>query len=220
MLNKFSNKKTSDSYQAYEGGGLTADSLKKLNKGNRINDSDQEDDRKSKASVETQIHGLKLFDKYGPLFADLTKRTFIDTHLDVISIVISYDSKFCVAIVNNKDEHFELQGISLLTFEPAWKIVYKGTYIKMNLVEQNDAGTIFAVAYQDNGMFRVSVVTNKGEEIDNLDVNTLLALDDLSKPITGFWEPLITVAFIPGDNLFISAYHRKQKKQFHFTYSY
>lgn len=47
-----------------------------------------------------------------------------------------------------------------------------------------------------------------------------LSLNDGSKPITGFSEPLITCAFIENDNVFIQCYHRKQKKQYHFTYSY
>jgi len=49
---------------------------------------------------------LKEFNKYGELFQDLTKRTYIDTQLEVVNIVITYDSKFCIAIVNDKDEHF------------------------------------------------------------------------------------------------------------------
>jgi len=48
----------------------------------------------------------------------------------------------------------------------------------------------------------------------------LLSIDDKSKPVTGFWEPLISVAFIPDDNLFVSCYHRFQRRQYHFTYSF
>lgn len=90
----------------------------------------------------------------------------------------------------------------------------------MNLIEQDYAAKYFAVAYQDNGKFFLSVVSNTGEELDNLNVSKLLALDDQSKPITGFWEPLITCSFIQDDNLFVSCYHRLQKKQYHFLYSF
>lgn len=48
-------------------------------------------------------------------------------------------------------------------------------------------------------------------------------LDAQSTPITGFWEPLITSVFIPGDggqDLFITCYHRIQQKQYSFSYSY
>jgi hypothetical protein len=110
------------------GGGLNANSLAKLNKQNRgnINDSDNANSSyagsnppfekkmtRSKMSDETHIEGLEQFNKHGELFQDLTLRTFIDTEMDVVQVIITYDSKFCIAIVNNKDEHFELQGYSL-----------------------------------------------------------------------------------------------------------
>jgi len=90
-----------------EGGGLTADALEMLDKDTAINKSELRRS-KSRLSDETVIRGLKEFDKYGPLFQDLTKRTFMDTNYDVISIIITYDSKNCIAICNKQDEHFEL----------------------------------------------------------------------------------------------------------------
>ena len=90
----------------------------------------------------------------------------------------------------------------------------------MNHIEQSKEGDVYAIAYQDNGKFFVECIDNKGEVKDKLDVSETVVVDDQSKPITGFWEPLITCAFIPNDDLFISVYHRFQKKQYHFTYSY
>lgn len=80
----------------------------------------------------------------------------------------------------------------------------------MNLVEQNNKGDKFAVTYQDNGTFYVSVVTNTGTVLDTVKISELLALDAGSKPITGFGEPMITCCFLDTDNddLFISVYHR------------
>lgn len=144
----------------------------------------------------------------------------MDTEIDVVSMVVAYDSKRTLAICNDQDEEFQLQSYSLQTKQLEFKKVYKGTYIKMNLIEQTYDAKYFAVAYQDNGKFFLSVVNNKGEELDNLNVSKLLSLDEQSKPITGFWEPLITCAFIPDDNLFVSCYHRIQKRQYHFLYSF
>jgi hypothetical protein len=105
-------KKVNDDYlnadSLMEGGGLSKSDLKNL-KGAAINGS--EEDAQSSGSKKTgltDIQGFKEFEKYGNLFQDLTHRQMIQTDLDVISIVITYDSKFCIAIVNNKDEHFEL----------------------------------------------------------------------------------------------------------------
>jgi len=77
----------------------------------------------------------------------------------------------------------------------------------MNVIEQNFNGDVFAVAYQDSGKFRLSVVNNEGEELSDFDVSANLKLDNLSKPITGFMEPLITCTFI-NDDIFTSVYHR------------
>ena len=63
---------------------------------------------KSKASEETKIDGLEQFAQYADLFRDLTLRTWVDTEMDVINIIITYDSKHCIAIVNEKDEYFEV----------------------------------------------------------------------------------------------------------------
>ena len=80
----------------------------------------------------------------------------------------------------------------------------------MALVEQTNDGKTVAVAYQDNGRFFVDVMSTIGEELDHFDVSAHLVLDDQSTPITGFWEPLITSVFIPGEDgsdLFIVVYH-------------
>lgn len=59
-----------------------------------------------------------------------------------------------------------------------------------------------------------------------MNLSALLALDRNSLPITGFGEPMITCCFIDdkergyNDDLFISIYHREEKKQYHLTYSY
>ena len=55
--------------------------------------------------------------------------------LDVINIIITYDSRYCIAIANSKDEHFELQGYSLSTSENTFKKQWLGEYIKMNVIE-------------------------------------------------------------------------------------
>jgi hypothetical protein len=55
--------------------------------------------------------------------------------MDVVNVVISYDSKYAVAIVNDHDEHFEVKGYDLATFECSWVSKFKGVYIKMALID-------------------------------------------------------------------------------------
>jgi hypothetical protein len=85
-------------------------------------------------------------------------------------MAITYDSKSALAIVAKGDENFELQSWSLTEYNMNFDIKFEGTYLKMNLIEQNNAGSKFAVAYQDNGEFYVSVINNKGEELDNVKI--------------------------------------------------
>ena len=65
---------------------------------------------------------------------------------------------------------------------------------------------MFAVAYQDNGKFFVAIFNNEGEDIETINISDIIPediLDSESKPITGFFEPLITCCFIADDDLFI-----------------
>jgi hypothetical protein len=64
------------------------------------------------------------------------------------------------------------------------------------------------------------VLDAEGKQLDELDVTAELSLDDGSKPVTGFAEPLITVAVLPDGSVFVSVYHRYQKKQYYFMYQH
>ena len=59
------------------------------------------------------------------------------------------------------------------------------------------------MAYQDNGRFHVLIFTNSGEILEDLEVQEICGLDQLSQPIDGFYEPLITVAFITDEVLYV-----------------
>ena len=192
-------------FQAEGGGAINASNLASL-AGSNLLKSRVEDD------ASTHIEGFKEFEKYGELFQDLTTRSYIPTGKDIINIIITYDSKHAVAIMSNKPEVFAVKGYDLNTQDEVFCKDFEGEYLKMNVIEQTDDGTIFGVAYQNNGHFSVLFIDNKGTIIDDLDVSKLLQLDDESKPISGFFEPLITVSFLPNDKAIIAVYHRIQKK--------
>ena len=136
-------------------------------------------------------------------------------------MIIGYDSKLCLAIcANGDDTHFELQAYSLQTFKQVFKKEYDGKYLKMKEIDQNDSGTLFVLPYTDNGKFFISIVDNKGEELNNIIVNGIVKIDDRSKPVTGFYEPLITTAVLPNEDIFVSVYHRYKMKQYHFIYKH
>lgn len=94
----------------------------------------------------------------------------------------------------------------------------------MKEIEQSDDGQTLAICYQDDGEFWVQILKAdgggkpEGESIDLVNVSKILYLDKKSKGISGFWEPMMTCAFIPaktsdpkaGSNLMICVYHRQE----------
>ena len=90
----------------------------------------------------------------------------------------------------------------------------------MNIVDQNDKGNVFAVSYQDNGQFKVLVFDTKGKELAKINVNDKIGIDQKSTPISGFFEPLITLAFLPEEKLYVQVYHRIKRMSYHFSYEY
>ena len=51
---------------------------------------------------------------------------------------------------------------------------FEGYYLKMNLIEQTNKGDLFAVAYQDYGVFYIHVRDNQGTELALVEVSELL----------------------------------------------
>ena len=128
----------------------------------------------------------------------------MNTDMKVVEAIVTYDSKHAVVVLSDGDTEFELQEYDVAEAQLVFSKEYKGTYLKMNNIEQNSEGTVFAIAYQDNGSFYVNIITNTGKEIDTVEVSKALSLDDKSKPVTGFMEPLITCCFTGVENqLFI-----------------
>lgn len=111
-----------DSSEAYEGGDIqrSASQLARKN---------------------TDIKGLEMLEEHHDIFEPLTTRNAIDTidkhgnHVAVVSMIISYDSKYLVAICSGNDESFSLMGFSLTTHKRVFCNYYEGEYMKVNVVE-------------------------------------------------------------------------------------
>lgn len=176
--------------------------------------------------ADTSLRGLPLLEPHHELFDELTLRHYIRTHdkagqdVDVISMVVSYDSAYLVAACSSNDESFNIIGYSLGTFQEVFNHEFRGEFMKVKVIEQNYEGNVFVVAYQDDGKFHVSFLEPGGQVMDSLDVSATVPLDSESKPVTGFSEPLIAVAVLPDGSVFVSAYHRYQKKQYYFMYQH
>jgi len=120
-------------FQAEGGAAINASNLASL-AGSSLGKSRVEDD------ASTHIEGFKEFEQYGSLFQDLTSRSYVTTGKDIVSIIITYDSKHAVAIMSNKPEVFAVKGYDLNTQEEVFVKEFEGVYIKMNVIEQTDDG--------------------------------------------------------------------------------
>ena len=76
------------------------------------------------------------------------------------------------------------------TYKLMFEDVIKGTYIKIKDIEQNDAGTKYAVTYFDDGKFRLKTF-DKEKVLNAVEINELLIIDDWTMPIENFPDPFI-----------------------------
>ena len=74
--------------------------------------------------------------------------------------MITYDSTRTIVVTKEDDTAYHIRQFSLITQELVCTERFGGTpdsYIKMKDVEQNGAGTIYAIAYFDDGNFKLRV---------------------------------------------------------------
>ena len=133
-----------------------------------------------------------------------------ETESQVINCIITYDSKHVVCISTNEQNlKCQIQEYSLLTNQQKFCLSVEGKYIVMDQIEQNiPEGSIMCVPYNDNGALRTLVFDNTGDIIDTLNINEICDIDEGSKPIFGFQNPLITACFNQKDDIYFQAFHR------------
>jgi hypothetical protein len=161
------------------------------------------------------------------MFENLCIQHKISTNeLQIVSAVLSLDSKFALCIVQDvsdpENDRFVLQAFDVETIHksPSWSIEYNGKNMTMKHIDQNNEGKMYALPYQDNGKYFVSIIDQvNGKEISKIDVNKHVQIDDKSKPIDDIYDPLITCCFTSSDQVFVSTYHRLQKRQHSFYYN-
>ena len=100
------------------------------------------------------------------------------------------------------------------------------SYIKLKEVEQNSAGNKFAIAYLDDGKFRIRIFGENNretqEEIDQseLDINKELGLNNHTMPINDFPDPFISCVFIDDNLIFVNLFHNATLTHHHFFYKF
>ena len=80
-------------------------------------------------------------------------------------------------MVRNGDSQYDIQAYSLKTFKSIFNRSLDGDFLKMALIEQTPNGDVFCIAYQDSGIFFLSFINNKGDELNNFNVSDFLEID-------------------------------------------
>lgn len=125
------------------------------------------DKQMMESQVETaELQGLDVFTDpvARDLFKTLTQRVNVSTADEsIINLWLSFDSQYVLALcqVSGEDEDcMELRAYDVETGSnvPVWTVEYKGSFLRLLTVEQNNEGKKFAMAYNDHGSFYVSIV--------------------------------------------------------------
>ena len=98
------------------------------------------------------------FQSYTNLFQNFVSSQMIKTDYPVINCFISFDSEVNIIVSKKSDCEYHISMFDLQTFEQIFDEKIGGnpeSYIKVKDVEQNSAGNYYAVAYYDDGKFRI-----------------------------------------------------------------
>ena len=98
------------------------------------------------------------FQSYTNLFQNFVSSQLIQTQYPVINCLISFDSEVNIIVSKKSHSEYHISMFDLKTYEQIFDEKIGGnpeSYIKVKDVEQNSAGDYYAVAYYDDGNFRI-----------------------------------------------------------------
>ena len=166
------------------------------------------------ANADQDVKPNKRFKNFNDVFSGLTRSKNVQTNNPIVSCIITYDSKSAITITKASDFSYKVKQYSLENYISSFEEVYKGSYIKMKEIEQDEAGKVFAVPYFNNGVFKIRMfeipefetmdiktqIKRTDAEIEKreLNINEALGLDDHTMPIDNFPDPFINCCFIDG----------------------
>lgn len=92
-------------------------------------------------------------------------------------------------------------------------------------MEQNERGDEFAIAYINDGDFKLRTFGTKTRDPETIDaeelnINKELGLDNHTVPIYNFPDPFITCVFVNNELLFVNLFHNASRTHHHFIYNY
>lgn len=178
------------------------------------------------ANADRDVKPNKRFRNFNDLFSNLTKSKNVVTLYPIVSCMITYNSKLAITVTMRDDREYYVKHYSLESYNMTFEERVGGgktDYIKLKEVEQNAAGDFYAIAYMNDGMFKIRTFgaesrTKEAIEEEEFDVNEALGLDDYTMPIDNFPDPFITCCFVTDETLFVNLFHSKTLTHHHFFY--
>jgi hypothetical protein len=143
-----------------------------------------------------------------------------DTQHDIVSMMLTHDSQRLIVVLQITDEHSQIRQYDTENFKVIWTYDIEGHYIKAKEIVQNKFGILYCCPYMDNGVFHLLVFNRFDGILCNLDINEAIGIDDSTRPIDNFPNPLMGAAFTKDNNIFVNLYHSKTAYQYTFTYSF
>jgi hypothetical protein len=179
------------------------------------------------ANSDQDVKPNKRFKNFNDLFSGLTKSKNVPTMYPLINCCITYNSRSAVTVTAKNDREYWVKQYNLENYAITFEEKFGGlpdSYIKLKEVEQNSAGTKFAITYIDDGIFKLRIFgetfrTLEEIEANELNINKELGIDNFTMPINNFPDPFIACTFITDDLLFVNFFHNATLTHHHFFFN-
>lgn len=171
-------------------------------------------------------------------FDNLLKLHERSTEFPIQSVSISFDSRRAITVTKRDERAYWVRMYDLESYEKVFEEMIGGEpndYIKMKEIEQNSAGNKFALAYNNDGLFRVRVFKESDlpEDVDmekpqrppeviektEFKINEELDIDNWTMAIDGFPDPFIVCCFVADDLIFVSLFYNYRQIHYHFIFN-
>lgn len=180
------------------------------------------------ANADQEVKPNKRFKNFNDLFSSLTRSKNVSTVNPIVNCCITYNSKSAITVTKKDDREYWVKQHSLETYIDTFEEKVgngKTSYIKLKEVEQNAKGTKFAIAYLDDGRFRIRIFGENNRNPEDikgweLDVNEKLNMNNHTMPINDFPDPFISCVFVSDNLLFVNLFHNATLTHHHFFYSF
>ena len=143
-----------------------------------------------------------------------------------------------ITVTKKNEREYWVRMYDLESFEQVFEEQYGGQstdYIKMKEIEQNSAGNKYALAYNNDGNFRIRTfkmsdlpdpLPNPAKPQRSKDViekfefkiNEELGIDNWTMAIDGFPDPFIVCCFISDDLIFVNLFYNYHQIHYHFVF--